>query len=309
MTHILKKDIFIFLSLLIIVQYNSAAAQDIQSMWETNCNELKKNHLTSPSLKITFSEKPKFKELKKYWAINWNIIRILLPPDNYKHVSVSKSNLNKSELLLVGDKVRISAYVFPDKPKDDVYRTAILETDKSDTSLEGRALTYAMYGGPVRILSELSILGLMVTPDDLKCNNDNYIEEYSIAIPLILKQTRTGILLSAHKNVGKHQGWIEKQRNNDRLEYILHIISESEKNLIYQVSYSIPVDSLYHGIPFMVGLDSNNSNEHQPEWLNALNLALNSNTVDNWKEYLKIANESGISKKSISQTSKNLKIH
>lgn len=310
MKNVIKIMLSFFFASIFFYSHNLALAQEIKPTWEVDCKKLKSMHLTNPRVNIKFSKTPGIDEINTVWILKWADIDILVPKTKVTDVFVSKGHASAFDLLLVtNDGIKILAGVLPDKSTDDIFKRLDVENNTIESPLDSRSLTHEIYGGPVRI-SQISLFGFTVTPENLFCQDNSYIEEAGISVALILKNIESsGKLLSVYKNIGAYNGWIEKQRFKNHFEYTLNIIPDSGKELLCQVSYIIPDGSAHKDLPFWVGAIDKHKIKKNPEWLDALNLALQNKTENNWKEYAAIALKNGISDKSIAQTLKNLNIN
>lgn len=61
-------------------------------------------------------------------------------------------------------------------------------------------------------------------------------------------------------------------------------------------------------LPFYVGSKKKDGKDN-PDWLVLLNKAIETRSNDDWKEFISIAKEIGISERSIAKTSEKLKIN
>lgn len=307
----IKTGLFAFFTAIFFCSPHLSNSTEIQSTWEVRCKELKSKHLANPRVDVLFSQPPELVEIKDVWTLKWEDIDILVPAGiKMTDVFISMGYSSACEILLIADNgMKILAGVLPDLSTDDIFKRLDFENDTIEPPPDGRSLTRQIYGGPVRI-SKISMFGFAITPENLICHDKNDIEEAEISIALILKNIESpGKLMSAHKNVGAYKGWIEKQRSNKQFEYILNIIPDSGKELLHQVSYIIPDESVYKDLPFQVGTMDKQKIKKPPEWLDALNRALQNKTEYTWKEYAKTAQKKGISKKSITRTLQNLNIN
>jgi hypothetical protein len=195
--------------------------------------------------------------------------------------------------------------IIENKLINDIY---LKEKNAEEINIQNINLTKTMYGGPVR-MSDLLILSYKITPKDISCEEANIIEDSAKSIALILKNTTSEGVLAAYYGVGDYDGWIEEYNNDCDIKYVLNIIPYKNSDQIFQITYEIPKNKMYHQIPFIIGSSiTSNKVIHPPEWLNSLNIALVDGCNESWLKYINVANKNGISEKSLLKVKENLQI-
>jgi hypothetical protein len=272
--------------------------------WQARCEELKKNQDPNSSLKVTFAEKPEIDSAIHHWLLSWNGIDVPLPPVDFHEVYFKRGYQNHDEVLMVAkDGFTINALVFENIPSGDVLAESQAGKDRSGGRPENRAAA-----NPVRT-SDSILLGYHITPGDLSCLAKNRTEETAKVAALIMKGIgRPGELIAVYKDVGVYRGWIETEKSAEHMTYIINIISESNSDVWYQISYRMPNNFRYHGMPFLIGHNRQKHISRSPDWLFALNSAMISNSRDSWKRYATLARKAGIGEKSITRVMKNQNI-
>ncbi|MFH2046517.1 MAG: hypothetical protein ABIK92_15365 [Pseudomonadota bacterium] len=284
----------------------SAGQKQYSPLWNPNCEKLKKE-LSGQNLNIVFTEKQIIKNKQKHWVLYWHGIEVLIPQAEYKDVYVLVNKRNQYELMLrTIDNILISLMITEHKPQNDIF-----SKDSGDKipvlNIENMRQTEAMYGEPVKV-SDLMLLAYETTPDQLTCKEENRIKETAIAIALILKTITSPGVTSAYKNVGTYDGWITKSEVENNIEYVLNIIPSDSDSQFLNITYKLPQESIYAYIPFHVGNKNPKPDKKPPDWLIALNNALELKTNNSWNEYTSVAKSSSISEKSTLETLKNLKL-
>lgn len=270
-----------------------------------SCEEFKET-ISHESLYVTFTEKPLFSKKSKCWTLLWNGVHVLLPHVDFEDVHVKKSKNGRYELFLkTTEGIWISCFAEEDTLFKDVF-AVMGDSNKSEISADGVASTNRMYGGPVA-LSDLMTIAYENTPDQITCCKENYVEDISVAISMILKKMTRLELVAAFKGVGDRSGWIIESKGKQLREYELNILDSTQERIFY-LTYRLPENGNFHDLPFRVGGAWSADGDDVPPWLEALNLALASSSDEDWRRYAVAARQIGISEKSISGTLNNLKI-
>ncbi|WP_300667619.1 hypothetical protein [Desulfoluna sp.] len=297
--------LYIFIGLFInataLVEDSVLAAEGKASyMFRGISCEAFKETLLHESLYVTFTEKPLFHKKSKCWALSWNGVHVLLPQTDFEHVYVKKNKNGRYELFL---KTKEGLLVSVTSDENTVFNDifAVTADGKNvESSADGVVSTTRMYGGPVT-LSALMMAAYEHTPDQVTCCKENYDEDISVAIVMILKKMNRIELVAAYKGVGARAGWMTESKGKQLREYDLNILDATQER-IFHLMYRLPEDDPYQDLPFRVGEAGAADSEDAPPWLEALNQALAYSSDDDWRRYAAIARQSGISEKSISKT-------
>lgn len=271
--------------------------------WKTACEKLKSEINTNKEQDIVFSKKPDLGYSNKYWVLEWYGIGIPIPDIEYDEVYITEEANGGSELFLIDrdNKISVAIFNFENEASKDIYATSTISNPEPEASEAGIKATRKIFGGAVR-RSDLSILGYETKLSDLTCDDQNALVERKRMISLILKSiARPGRLSAVHKGVGVYGGWFEKLETNNSITYAAHILQESHRDTLIQVSYTIPAHSSYLHLPYILG-NENLSGGDMPDWLSSLNSLLSEKTAENWKRYSIQAKKANISEKSIEKS-------
>lgn len=257
-------------------------------------------HLSADFLNVTFTERPEVSHDNNFWVFTWNGIDVILPPAAFEHVFLFKDSDGRYLLhLAAADDIRISLLANKNDAFEDVFAVSDIGEPEMITTAEGIAATKAMYGGAVRF-SELMMLAYESTPEEITCCAERGEEEMGKVVALIMKEIDEPDIVAAYKGVGRYNGWLTKSRSGGQVEYRLNILSESDEEHVYQVTYQITEKAPYHTFPYLVGEANRNNAAQPPEWIPALEAALKKDSSEAWQDFLSAAEEGGISEKSCS---------
>ncbi|MBN1904356.1 MAG: hypothetical protein JW927_04595 [Deltaproteobacteria bacterium] len=277
----------------------------IGQSWAPNCEKLKKDFLFDKSLNVVFSEKPNLQNKQPLWTIRWNNLEVPIPIVPYKDIYILPNNNNEYEIWLqTADGVRISLITGKDTLIEDFLRKKHTMGELISKS-KGVLFTKELFGGPVK-MSAIMKLAYKSTPDLLTCIEKNRINESAIASALILKDTATDNLGAVYEGIGEYDGWMTKSNNDNEIEFSLFVISDNSDQL-FNINYKMAENSKFEYLPFYVGSKKKDEKE-TTGWLVALNKAIETRSNDDWKKFISIAKEIGISERSIAKTSEKLKI-
>jgi len=268
------------------------------------CETFKQEHLSADFLDVTFTERPKVSRDIDFWVFTWNGIDVILPPVAFEHVFLSKDSGGRYFIhLTAGDDIRISLLVNKNDKYEDVFAVSDIGEPGMITSEEGIAATKAMYGGAVRF-SELMIRAYESTPKEITCCAEKTEKETGTVVALIMKAIDGPNIVAAYKGIGRYKGWLTKSKSGGQVEYRLNILSESDEKYVYQVTYQITEAAAYQTFPLLVGTTNPHDAAQPPNWIPALEAALEEDSSEAWQNFLSAAEDGGISEKSRSAVRK-----
>jgi len=270
------------------------------------CETFMQEHLSADFLDVTFTERPKVSSDNDFWVFTWNGIDVILPPVAFEHIFLFKDSADQYLIhLTAGDDIRISLLANTDVKYEDVFAVSDIGEPGMVTTAKGIAATKAMYGGPVRF-SELMTLAYESTPEEITCCAEKGEEEMGKVVALIMKAIDGPDIVAAYKGIGRYKGWLTESRSGGQVEYRLNILSESDEKYVYQVTYQTTESAAYNTFPLLVGTANRHDAAQPPNWIPALEAALEENSSEAWQDFLSAAEDGGISEKSRSAVRKSI---
>lgn len=271
-----------------------------------SCADFKET-LSNDNLYVTFRDMPLFSKKSTCWTLQWNGIRVFLPPSDFEQVHVKKRTDGTYDLFL---KTKEGVWVSATSDENTVFTDIFAVTTGGqtlETSTDGVALTNRIYGGPISLF-ELMMRAYEKTPDQITCGPESCDGDISVAIAMILKKMARRELEAAYKVGGARPGWMTESNGKPFREYELNLLGPDRDRIVH-LSYRMPEDAPFHDLPFRVAGAESVPGIDAPSWLEALNRALASPFDGEWRRYAVAARQCGISEKSISASLENLKIH
>lgn len=275
----IKFSLLLFL-LVPCLSYSTDNETPSLASWKQSCNEAKTIISSSKESFITYSKKPIFQINSKYWNISVRGHEVLVPVSTYHFYDLKHDNQGKPEAILGS------------------HNGFIVGFGRLDNS--NFAGIYDLYPGAADILSggaktffDLNILSYRYHPSDLDCKDSDAHKQQKIAYILLFKGIITAGkrgIVNAYEGVNEYKGWIEKAIWQGYTRYDVNLYDDP--SYVFMINYYIR-DDQFHDIPFRFGT-SGKSETPRPDWLEALELALNSDTKIAWNDFKEKAHSHGL---------------
>lgn len=298
---VLGLKLIVIMGALLVIEISMASTSN------EKCLQLKKKLINKDSFNTIFTQRPSVTTSGQYWMLTWNNIDIPIPAIDYGAVYILKRKGGRHELMLMAKKGGLMVHLFlsNNEQMTDVFASSKIGSTKKTTTSAGIAATINMFGGPVRH-SDLLILAYSTTPAMVDCKKMTDKDSGKL-LALVLKGR--GAVVAVYKGVGIYKGWLEKRRsiNKPTMTYSVNIVWNKTPNILYTVKYLLPTKSSHESLPYMVGDKNLAFKNKSPQWLMALNNALHTQSIKDWRLYISAARTANISEKSIKRLIKNIK--
>jgi hypothetical protein len=251
-----------------------------RAKWERVCSKAQSTISGVNGSDITYSLKPAVVQKGRYWKIHMLEYPVLVPKLNYNSYGLYTSRDGHKQLTLASNEGLVFGFGRLDN--------GIIVAEGGP----GYEETLDLVGGSKTVF-DLTMLGYKYSSSDLTCDYNDLQNQKSIATILLFKgpmAAAKGDLAAAYEVVGEHRGWIEKAISQGQTRYDVYQYDNPE--YVYVTTYILLKDH-FQEAPFL-NPNSIETPETQPDWINALSMALTDNTETAWAKFKNMANSHGL---------------
>ena len=270
--------------------------------WSSRCQQLKNTLAKEPGINVTYQSRPQKPEIQSSWQLTWSGQRVPIPAIQYSDVFVSHSTPGNYIVILNGSvngqtvKVLLNSTPNP-APIDDIFSAIAIGETASLPTPEGQALTNQLFGGAVTT-HQLSTQRYHHTLTDLSCKKDRWEKEVPIAIALSLKPTDVHTPDSAYR---LDQDYTTYSQTDTKETWIARW---SDPRQSADIIYQLPKGQRYGKLGLGVGQSNWQAAPTTPQWVNALETALEKPEKRNWQALSQAMQVAKMSRKSVDTVQK-----
>ena len=263
--------------------------QDSQN-WPQSCEKLKVEYLNTPLHYLKFVDKPVVQFTEPLWSIELQETRLPIPQATYKKFIVTR------------DKDTLRSFFLADGESPGENRFFVVAGLGKEFAQDHPEFSVAPSGFEARRKQ------FTVTPDDLTCSN--WKDEFPVALDLYLKGPAPALKGSTTDHVygdlGELRGWLLEMSSEESIFWQVEVAHPTDPSRYMFALLQVPRVSGYHDLGLLIGTDFTRGVSSLPGWLVALNTALKTDNLTDWKHFLDTAFAAGFDEERLKESARNL---
>ena len=255
--------------------------------WPDNCQGLKAHLADTPAVNVRFSPLPETIEHPPVWTLRWQGHAVPVPMVAYSKFAISLPGAGVphggDSVMLLDDTGHgvFLAHHSGFAPMADAFGMVPLGGGELESEQEGVLLTELLWGGPVG-LGEMIVRGFEVSLDDIDCRGEHWAAEMAASVGLILKSAGSGGLSHAYRLSEQPLGWLVREQSEQRQRWMATWLRTDTPDLATGIEVWLPAQAADAELGLLLAAGPIDA-APAPEWLQALQRALDSDARADWE--------------------------